>query len=383
MLRARGNLTYSHKPSIDPIIGNELSKICRSVSNQTYGDQFPGRQATFGDMHFYTGEDTTSYKKNNWYIRTLDADANWQSMNATSIIPENIQTGTIQSGVKIADYLPLAGGTMGGKIVFVNEQEIRPDMIGPGTLPVDVLITGYVPAVGGSYVGNIDMTDNHILSIAKLYGINNDSYIDLGADGAVTVIGRDVITLSSVLLTMVGALGLTGDIVASGNITGASIIKAGGTSSQFLKADGSVDSSAYVTAATEQDPIFTAWLRKTNECEEAVLAGQVVFMQNNSKVKLAKANNSTNSNVCGLAIAGALINTACTYVQDGKFTMADWTDVVGAATLTVGSTYYLDPANFGKLTTVAPTTDGQYVISVGLAVASDTLELDIEQGILL
>jgi len=383
MIRSRGNLTYSRKPSIDPIIGNELSKIVRSVANLTYGDQFPGRQATFGDMHFYTGEVTTSYKPNNWYIRTLDADANWQSMNATSIIPENIQTGTIMSGVKIADYLALAGGVMGGDIVFANSQKIRPDMISSGTLPVDVLITGYVPATGGSYVGDLDMTDHNIMSLNVLFGINNDSYIDLGDDGKVIIEGRDNITLTTVLLTMVGALGLTGAIVASGNITGDAIIKAGGTSSQFLKADGSVDSAAYVTAVTEQDPIFTAWLRKTNECEEAVLAGQILYMQNNSKVKLAKADNSTNSNVCGLAIAGALINTPCTYVQDGKFTMADWTNVVGAATLTVGSTYYLDPANFGKLTTVAPTTDGQYVISVGLAVASDTLELDIEQGILL
>ena len=34
---------------------------------------------------------------------------------------------------------------------------------------------------------------------------------------------------------------------ASGNITGASIIKTGGTSSQFLKADGSVDSTSYLS----------------------------------------------------------------------------------------------------------------------------------------
>jgi hypothetical protein len=37
---------------------------------------------------------------------------------------------------------------------------------------------------------------------------------------------------------------------ASGNITAASIVKTGGTSTQFLKADGSVDSSTYATADT-------------------------------------------------------------------------------------------------------------------------------------
>jgi hypothetical protein len=41
----------------------------------------------------------------------------------------------------------------------------------------------------------------------------------------------------------------------SGNLTAASIIKSGGTSSQFLKADGSIDSSAYLTS--ESDPVFT------------------------------------------------------------------------------------------------------------------------------
>lgn len=52
----------------------------------------------------------------------------------------------------------------------------------------------------------------------------------------------------------------------AGNITAASIIKSGGTSSQFLKADGSVDSSTYLTSYTETDPIYTAssWYTTTN-----------------------------------------------------------------------------------------------------------------------
>jgi hypothetical protein len=42
-------------------------------------------------------------------------------------------------------------------------------------------------------------------------------------------------------------LDVGGNIVASGSITGNTIVKDGGTSSQFLKADGSVDSSTYLT----------------------------------------------------------------------------------------------------------------------------------------
>jgi hypothetical protein len=52
----------------------------------------------------------------------------------------------------------------------------------------------------------------------------------------------------------------------TGNITAASIIRSGGTSSQFLKADGSVDSNTYLTSYTETDPIYTAssWYTTTN-----------------------------------------------------------------------------------------------------------------------
>ena len=38
-------------------------------------------------------------------------------------------------------------------------------------------------------------------------------------------------------------------ITSEATITGSTIVKSGGTSSQFLKADGSVDSSTYLTSA--------------------------------------------------------------------------------------------------------------------------------------
>ena len=44
-------------------------------------------------------------------------------------------------------------------------------------------------------------------------------------------------------------LDVTGNIVASGSITGNTIVKVGGASTQFLKADGSVDSNTYLTTS--------------------------------------------------------------------------------------------------------------------------------------
>jgi len=45
-------------------------------------------------------------------------------------------------------------------------------------------------------------------------------------------------------------LQVTGSIYASGNVTAVSLIKSGGTSSQFLKADGSIDNNTYLTSST-------------------------------------------------------------------------------------------------------------------------------------
>ena len=44
-------------------------------------------------------------------------------------------------------------------------------------------------------------------------------------------------------------------VTVTGNLTATSLIKSGGTSSQFLKADGSVDSSTYLTSYTETDTL--------------------------------------------------------------------------------------------------------------------------------
>ncbi|MFY7885623.1 MAG: beta strand repeat-containing protein, partial [Dolichospermum sp.] len=50
-------------------------------------------------------------------------------------------------------------------------------------------------------------------------------------------------------MELVSVSNTASNLTVSGTITGSSLIKSGGTSSQFLKADGSVDSNTYLTAA--------------------------------------------------------------------------------------------------------------------------------------
>ena len=57
--------------------------------------------------------------------------------------------------------------------------------------------------------------------------------------------------LTTYALQTSGNVKISGTILATSSITGNSIVKTGGTASQFLKADGSVDSSTYLTAEAD------------------------------------------------------------------------------------------------------------------------------------
>jgi hypothetical protein len=65
----------------------------------------------------------------------------------------------------------------------------------------------------------------------------------------------------SIITELTGKIGIgkvpTVTLDVNGAIQGTSIVKAGGTSSQFLKADGSVDASAYLTSVTANSPVVS------------------------------------------------------------------------------------------------------------------------------
>jgi hypothetical protein len=57
-------------------------------------------------------------------------------------------------------------------------------------------------------------------------------------------------SLTSTGLAVTGSITSTVAVTSSGPVTGTTIVKSGGTSLQFLKADGSVDSSTYLTVSS-------------------------------------------------------------------------------------------------------------------------------------
>lgn len=104
------------------------------------------------------------------------------------------------------------------------------------------------------------------------FGITANSFIKVGgtssqflkANGSVDT---NTYALASSLLSYVPYAGATASVnLGPHNITANSIIKLGGTSSQFLKADGSVDTNTYLTASSIQ---FTQVLNGISTASQA------------------------------------------------------------------------------------------------------------------
>lgn len=85
----------------------------------------------------------------------------------------------------------------------------------------------------------------------------------------------------------------------------------------------------------------------------------------------------------GLMQSSTASTVSGTIQTEGLFTLADWTAVIGAATLTALTPYFVDPATPGMLTATPPTTTGQVNQYVGWAVSTTTLDLQIDSPILL
>jgi len=88
----------------------------------------------------------------------------------------------------------------------------------------------------------------------------------IDSNGGLDVTGGSTLDRLNVtgVSTFAGITTVTGETLfakqmkLTGSVFGLSFVKTGGTSSEFLKADGTVDSNTYLTYYTETDPVFNA-----------------------------------------------------------------------------------------------------------------------------
>jgi hypothetical protein len=116
-----------------------------------------------------------------------------------------------------------------------------------------------------------------------------------------------------------------------------------------------------------------------NYVADAALApGNPVYGSAAGHVNLAEANALSTSKVLGLSTGTTTSGSSGPIQTDGivSLTTAQWNTVTGGTGgLTYNSIYYLSPSTAGGLTTTAPTTAGQIVAPVGLAISTTDLVL--------
>jgi hypothetical protein len=117
--------------------------------------------------------------------------------------------------------------------------------------------------------------------------------------------------------------------------------------------------------------------------DSTMVSGQPVYVSGNNSVDAALADNVTTSEVVGLVLTGASSGNSGVILTEGSITKADWTAVVGSASLTPAATYYLSDTTAGALTVTAPTLRGRYVVRVGKALSTTVMDIEIAVDLLL
>jgi len=121
----------------------------------------------------------------------------------------------------------------------------------------------------------------------------------------------------------------------------------------------------------------------TNLSVNAMLAGQPVYITAVGSLELAQADSLPRFRVAGFLIADVGAASASSFRSDGQLILADWTSVVGTPTLVIGAEYFLSATTPGQITTVIPTAIGEYIVPIGRAINSTTLDIELTRPILL
>ncbi len=119
------------------------------------------------------------------------------------------------------------------------------------------------------------------------------------------------------------------------------------------------------------------------EADSTIIIGNPLYLTGVGHVNPARSDAAGTTQVVGLSITDTSAGFTCNYLTEGRIERSDWTDVAGVTNLSAGVTYFLDPILSGRITSTAPTTAGQYVVRVGRAVNTTTLDIEIELPILL
>jgi len=124
---------------------------------------------------------------------------------------------------------------------------------------------------------------------------------------------------------------------------------------------------------------------KVNGNAGALVIGTPVYVKATGEMDKGQANASATIQLLGLVKDVSVASAAPGVVQtDGILvaTTVQWDAVAGTTGgLSPGTVYYLDAATPGQLTATPPSSAGQYLVRIGLAVSATELDISIRDPI--
>jgi len=191
----------------------------------------------------------------------------------------------------------------------------------------------------------------------------------LSVSGVTTSTGGFVGNLTGTATTATVAQGLTGTPnITVGIVTATSFVKSGGTSSQFLKADGSVDTNTYLTSYTETDTLNSVTGRG-NSTTNGIYVGILTATSGNFSGIIT----SSGANISGVV-------TATSFSGSGSNLTGIVTSIVAGSNITIsGSTGQVTiNAAGGSSSQWVTTSAGIHTLSkVGIGTTNPTENLSV------
>ena len=252
----------------------------------------------------------------------------------------SVDSNTYSLSSHTHSYLPLSGGTMTGVIERQYDSASNVPVLKIGSKNQDIQIfkvyssdiSNYTDTVSGygyslQYNGQGTGVSNHLRLIADNQVSTNSkkTAISVNQSGQVGILADPNTSY---------ALYVNGNTNINGDVTATTIKKSGGTSSQFLKADGSVDSNTYLTSYTDTKNtagstdsssklfIIGATSQAANPqtySQDTAYVGTDGHLYSNSKqvVNLSDTQALTNKTYNGYTLADACAKAVVTTVDSG------------------------------------------------------------------
>lgn len=233
---------------------------------------------------------------------TLSQEANWQTTYNGLY-----NTGNVGVGTTSTEY-PLTVGTpgVGGTALFVNGDARITGILTIGTASIKIdgssntITVGSGVTINGStgeiIASSVTLDTGALGDYANVAGVSTNAQ---GLTGTPDII-VGIVTASSTIVGSAVTIDSSG-INVSGAVTATSFVKAGGTSSQFLKADGTIDSSTYLTSYTETDTIDSV-LGRGSSTTKGISVGVLTA----TSLSFSGVLNSSGANISGVTTLSTL-----------------------------------------------------------------------------